>query len=329
MPLGYIIAVDRARSKTKVRIFRATLNRSADSLDTLRKVLPVPVKNALRPTYSRLVSILRFVIRLPVSIVRAALGRKLYLRLSHVLKREGDTTLEVAGIKFDAADYIPFHRAKTFLTKEPDTIAWIDDCFVEEDVFYDIGANVGVFSLYAVKNKNASVVAFEPFAANYSLLNMNIYLNDFSDQIIALNMAAHEKTVLARLNVSEFWAGKAGHSFGDPVGSRGDIFRPKFLQGVIGMAIDDFIESFDVPFPNHIKIDVDGNEPLVIAGMKKTMKDPRLKSVAVEINNDLGDHVVALKTIVGQGFRILSDEKYINRAYLAASTTQNYFLVRQ
>ena len=48
--------------------------------------------------------------------------------------------------------YMPFltliWRADTVLTKELDTIGWIDE-FDEGSVFWDIGANVGVYSLYA------------------------------------------------------------------------------------------------------------------------------------------------------------------------------------
>ncbi len=90
--------------------------------------------------------------------------------------------------------------------------------------------------------------------------------------------------MLSHLNVSEFWAGKAGHSFEKPVGSAGDAFEPRFSQSVIGMQIDDFTERYDAPFPNHIKIDVDGNEPYVVQGMKKTLSGSRLKGVSIQLN---------------------------------------------
>ena len=73
---------------------------------------------------------------------------------------------------------------------------------------------------------------------------------------------------------------------------------------------------------------VDGYEPLVIRGMEKTLSDPRLKSIAIEINNDLSDHINALEKIKLAGFDVLEDEKFINHAYLAVGSAQNYFLVR-
>ena len=56
---------------------------------------------------------------------------------------------------------LPVMRVETLLTKEPDTIEWIDE-FEENSVFWDIGANVGTYSLYAGLKKKIEVLAFEP-----------------------------------------------------------------------------------------------------------------------------------------------------------------------
>jgi len=294
----------------------------------LRKILPVPIKALLRPIYYGFFAFLSFLVRVLIRILSAVLGKKRFLMLSQFVAREIDTTLEVAGITFDATDEVPLARALSILSKEPDTIAWIQETLKENDIFYDIGANVGVFSLYAAKHKAATVVAFEPFAPNYALLNHNIFLNGLSESITALNIAINDKSALSHLNVSSLRPGKAGNSFGNAIGSRGNAYEPIFRQGVIGMSLDDFIASYDTPFPTHIKIDVDGNEPLIIEGMGKTMADARLKSIAVEINNDLPRHVDALEKIKAHGFTPLSEERFVNRDYLAMANVQNYFLVR-
>ena len=59
--------------------------------------------------------------------VSAVIGKKRFLKLSHFIRLEIDTTLVVDGIAFDATNYIPFTRAASLLTKEPDMIAWIDE----------------------------------------------------------------------------------------------------------------------------------------------------------------------------------------------------------
>ena len=64
-------------------------------------------------------------------------------------------------------------RAETFFTKEPDTIEWIES-FDKNDVFLDIGANIGIYSLYAAKNVS-KVWAIEPESLNFAMLNLNIF----------------------------------------------------------------------------------------------------------------------------------------------------------
>ena len=73
-------------------------------------------------------------------------------------------------------------RSDLFETKEPETLNWIDS-FLPEDKFLDIGANVGVFSIYAALNK-INVIAIEPDALNYALLNINIRKNNLNKFIL-------------------------------------------------------------------------------------------------------------------------------------------------
>lgn len=69
-------------------------------------------------------------------------------------------------IKFYCPNNLSLWRAETLLTKEPETIEWINS-FGEGCVFWDIGANVGIYSMYAALKTKANVLAFEPAASNY------------------------------------------------------------------------------------------------------------------------------------------------------------------
>ena len=66
-------------------------------------------------------------------------------------------------------------RALTFYTEEPETIKWLDG-MKKDDLFWDIGANVGLYSIYAAKSSGCRVLAVEPEAQNYALLLENILL---------------------------------------------------------------------------------------------------------------------------------------------------------
>ena len=61
-------------------------------------------------------------------------------------------------------------RANTFFSKEPETLAWID-AMTENDVLFDVGANIGIYSVYAAL-KGLKVFAFEPESLNYAELNI-------------------------------------------------------------------------------------------------------------------------------------------------------------
>ena len=52
-------------------------------------------------------------------------------------------------------------RVKTFFTKEPETIAWMGE-FGSGEVMVDVGANVGMYSIWAAKTRGVRVFAFEP-----------------------------------------------------------------------------------------------------------------------------------------------------------------------
>ena len=82
-------------------------------------------------------------------------------------------------IRFYAPTSLLRSRATTLLSKEPETIQWIDG-FKDGVVLWDIGANVGVYALYAAIRRKASVLAFEPSAPNFHVLSRNIHLNSLT-----------------------------------------------------------------------------------------------------------------------------------------------------
>lgn len=175
----------------------------------------------------------------------------------------------------------PYSRSD--MAKEPHTTQWIEG-FGEGDVFWDIGANVGVFSLLAAK-KGLRVVAFEPAAVNYFVLAKNVELNAFDDRITFLNIALSDVSRLDTLHMASTAIGSAQHNFAVTDPEQGAT--RSFKQACLGYSIDDLLRAYDLPFPNHIKIDVDGIEDRIVSGARQTLRDPRLKSVLVEINSDV------------------------------------------
>lgn len=167
-------------------------------------------------------------------------------------------------------------RAMTMLTKQPATIAWIDS-FQPGSVFWDIGASVGVFSLYAALGTNTRVVAFEPAAVNYYLLSANCEANKFHDRIDCLLVGVGRQRSIAKLEVSQF---RPARSFSFR-GKRDEPFDSR--QSAIVLSIDELVEDYGLPCPNYVKIDAPGASEGIIAGAARTFRGPEVRQIHLEL----------------------------------------------
>jgi FkbM family methyltransferase len=192
-------------------------------------------------------------------------------------------------------------RVESVYSKEPDTLAWIAS-FAPGDVLIDVGANVGMYTVWAARTRGVRVFAFEPEAQNYALLNRNILLNDIGDRAKAFCLALSDAAGLSELHLSEVMIGGSCHSLGEQVDFKHEPMRPAFSQGCVAARLDDLVASGAVPQPTHLKIDVDGFEPKVVHGAAQVVRDPRLRSLLVELNQNLGDHRALVAELNALGF---------------------------
>lgn len=212
-------------------------------------------------------------------------------------------------VKFYCLGDLPLWRAQTLLTKEPETIEWIDT-IGDGEVLFDIGANVGVYTLYAAINRKVRVLAFEPLAANYFLLNRNIEENRLSDNVRAYCLALNDADMTASFHVRDTGFGSALSSFAEAIDHNGEHFAARFEQGMVGMTLDSFIEKFAPPFPDHIKIDVDGIEDKIVIGARRTLADPRLQSLSIELDAARPDYTDAVvRDIEAAGLALISKRR--------------------
>ena len=260
-------------------------------------------------------------------LVTAITGKRFDLMFYHALGRSTKLSYQINGISFDASFKAPWLRGERLFSKEPETIHWINEMMQPGDILYDIGANIGVYSLYAV-SRGLKVYAFEPESSSYAILNNNIKINSFDEQIKALNIALNDTNMISHLNISNFQPGKSGHSFDKPINQHGKEYVPEYKQACIGYRLDSLIHDFSLPVPNHIKIDVDGNEEKIIAGFGNLLNHSSLKSIMVEMNigKESRDNIAG--KILSFGFNEIEDKKYVNQEYLRAGC-QNIFFVRR
>ena len=181
---------------------------------------------------------------------------------------------------FSTPNWLCEYRAKSFSEKEPETLAWIDT-FSEGKIFWDIGANVGLYSIYAAKTRKCSVFSFEPSVFNLEFLARNIFLNDLSEKVCIVPLAIGDSVGVGTLNMSSTEWGGALSTFGKDYGYDGKTLNKKFLYSTLSITLDDVVSKFNIPMPSYIKIDVDGIEHLILSGGQSVLKNAT--SILVEI----------------------------------------------
>ncbi len=180
-----------------------------------------------------------------------------------------------------------FHYPWFFHSDEPDTLEWIDN-FEAGACFWDVGANIGGFSLYAGLDKELEILAFEPAASSYGIFTKNIEINRMDDRISAYCLAFCEHTQLNVLNMEQTEAGHSMHGFGTELNAFDKPINTRFRQAAIGYSMDDFFKSFGPTPPTYLKIDVDGIEADILRGAREVLGLPSLVSVLIEVMGDVG-----------------------------------------
>mgnify|MGYP001185228529 CR=1 FL=1 len=182
------------------------------------------------------------------------------------------------NIEFYVKNYHCYKRYSTILTKEKGTIEWIDG-FKKKDLLWDIGANIGIYTLYASIISKVNVVAFEPIINSAQVLRKNIELNNLSRNVKLLNIAIGKKNSNTKIFYESNHAGSARHSLIKDA-------RTKRFENILCLSPSFILKQKIVNYPNHIKIDTDGNELEILKSMGEILKYKKLKSLCIE--NEFG-----------------------------------------
>lgn len=192
-------------------------------------------------------------------------------------------------------------RAETLFSKEPETIDWLNRTITPGSVLYDVGANIGLYSIYAAHlfPGSVQVYSFEPEPLNSARLNLNIASNNMSKRILAFPIGLGAINQFGVLRLSSLEAGKALH------GERMVLPGEEAHQaGMITQTLDQLLTTTSVfQWPTHLKIDVDGPELEVLSGASKTLENPQLRHLLIEFEEkDIG---VAESQLSNKGFKLV------------------------
>ncbi len=206
-------------------------------------------------------------------------------------------------IEFAAPNEVCATRAMEIFTKEPETIDWINS-FNKEDIFYDIGANIGIYTLWAAVSKNIRVFCFEPEAHNFAILNSNIQANNLTKQCHPFCIGISDKVGITYLQsaYAKPVTGQSGHQV-----RSGKVLDTAAIisgggQGAITDTLDNLVNRHKLPCPTHIKIDVDGIEPAIVHGGQNILQSKNVKTLMIEVNLKDIKHLKMISNIIDHGF---------------------------
>ena len=187
---------------------------------------------------------------------------------------------------FFPTNAIEYYRAVTFFTKEEGTLAWLKNSLGAGEVFYDIGANIGLYSLYAAKlGRNVKTYAFEPHKFTFVNLMNNISSNDLLGAVVPIAVPLSDTSDISTMNYAYTDSGSSMSQLGHNMHPENGAFKPQLEEIVYCTTLDDLIWKKAIPTPHHIKIDVDGNELKILKGMAKLLASAaKPRTIQVEIN---------------------------------------------
>jgi FkbM family methyltransferase len=203
-------------------------------------------------------------------------------RVLNMAAPEGWADVRVAGGDLAGARLVlDLLQEKTLWlgTYEPQVQAAIRRLARPGMVCYDLGANLGYLSLLLARATapNGLVFAFEPLPSNYERLRSHIEMNGLADRVRAYPLAVSDTPGRAKFQVH------ASGGMGKIEGAAGRSANYRDIVEVETLDLDQFVYGQGHPPPDLIKVDVEGAEGLVLAGMRRILGSAR-PSLLIEVH---------------------------------------------
>tara|TARA_B100000686_G_C16650401_1_gene895261 strand:- start:342 stop:1202 length:861 start_codon:yes stop_codon:yes gene_type:complete len=236
-------------------------------------------------------------------------------------------------VNFFIPNHLTQYRVDTFFTKEPETLEWINNFLDKNIIFWDIGANVGLYSIYAaIKFPKIKVYSFEPSTSNLRVLSRNISINNLNEKIFINQFALTNQDKGHQLMLeSNFYEGGALHSYGKNINFEGKELNVKNNYMSYGFSINYMVNNLHFEVPDYIKIDVDGLEHIILEGGNKILGNAKIKSISIEINENYTVQLDKVKNFMKEFNFIFKEKKQSNLIKISEDhkNSFNYIFSRQ
>lgn len=204
---------------------------------------------------------------------------------------------------------------------EFEDMAFLLHALEANDLFIDVGANLGSYTLLAGVVARARTLAFEPAPAAFARLQENVDLNSLGPTTRCLNLAVGAREGIIGFTTARGPMNRVARPDDDPATIK-DVAQTTLDTALMGET------------PSIIKIDVEGGEREVLAGASATLKAPTLRAVIVEVatptGGGTGNHLDICHTMAARGFETCTYDPFSRRLAPARSTgsSQNVLFVR-
>ncbi len=246
-------------------------------------------------------------------------GRSLFSNeFTQLLDPKIDIEFENQRLTFRTGNGRLLWRAKSFLTEEPLMIVWIKS-MQPSDVVLDVGANVGMYTVPIAK-KAQTVYACELDPLNIAILKENLFLNAVTENVVVLPFACGSSAKVVDVKFRDLAYGDALQLIqgGDPQNTR--FGNRTHSAKVIQFSLDDVFAQLNLPRPNKIKIDVDGNELTVLQGMNDLIRSAN----EVYFEDSLTESCqVVVQFLLSVGFEKYQSAKMFSKNNLDSITGEN------
>ncbi len=219
----------------------------------------------------------------------------LRLQINKILGKETVLDLDLLGtpVRLVVQARREIRRARA-ISEEAGLVRRMWDYLSHGDVIYDIGANIGLLSLLLAQHargRGSRVHCFEPEPTNFAQLQRNISQNGLGGRVVAHRLALSEKAGDLELFVRG-GPGEGRHSTVASEGSTGTI-------RVSAETVEGFAKSTGT-IPDLVKIDVEGAEGRVLAGMASLLRAGAPREIFMELH-DKGDRdLMPQGVLIGQ-----------------------------
>jgi len=177
--------------------------------------------------------------------------------------------------RLDLSDELSIWRSETFYTKEPETLEWLKYFALLDSnckTLVDVGANIGIYSLYYLSFPFTNVIACEPFHENIKILIKNINLNGHEKRVklISRPLSLQEHNVLPI--ITDHRAGSSGYKIHPANNLNSETIQTLTLDSLLFEEKEELI----------LKIDVDGLDFEILQSAEITLNSGKICSLLIE-----------------------------------------------